>query len=48
MGAAYSLTPEEQEMSELLQRNGWPKKQADAEAKRALKDAAEEDGYDGP
>ena len=43
-----ALPPEEQEMAALLMRNGWPKDEAEAEAKRALADAAEEDGYDGP
>jgi hypothetical protein len=28
--------------------NGWSKAEAEAEAVRALADAAEEDGYDGP
>ncbi len=45
---AERTTPEEMEFSAMLQSRGWPKTEADAEAKRALADAAEEDGYDGP
>lgn len=42
------LSPEEREFAARLIGNGWSKEEAEAEAVRALADAAEEDGYDGP
>lgn len=42
------LSPEEREFADMLIGNGWPAAEAEAEARRALADAAEEDGYDGP
>ena len=47
-GNEPSLTAEEAELYRLLRRNGWGHEEAHAEALRALADAAEEDGYDGP
>ena len=53
MAAFHSFAEQEQaaaeiEFAEKLVRNGWGMDEARAEAKRALADAAEEDGYDGP
>jgi hypothetical protein len=48
IGQTGPLTYAELEMSAMLQERGWTKKNADEEARRALADAAEEDGYDGP
>jgi hypothetical protein len=42
------MTYAELEMSAMLQERGWTKKDADEEARKALADAAVEDGYDGP
>lgn len=38
----------ENELARRLVGNGWNRKEALIEAKKALVDAAEEDGYDGP
>lgn len=38
----------EEEMVERLIEAGWPPYEAEDEVKRALREAAEEDGYDGP
>jgi len=42
------LSKEERELYELLRKNGWPHEDAFKEATTALRDAAMEDGYDGP
>lgn len=42
------LTDAEKEMADMLEKNGWPRTNAEAEAVRALAEAAVEDGYDGP
>lgn len=38
----------QEEMARMLMRAGWSEKEAREEAIRALDDAAQEDGYDGP
>lgn len=43
-----ALEPEERAWAEMLVSRGWSEVEAAKEVKRALADAAEEDGYDGP
>jgi len=43
-----SYTEEEKAFAAMLVKNGWAEDDALKEARRALAEAAEEDGYDGP
>jgi hypothetical protein len=42
-----SLTDAEEKLADMLEKHGWPRANAEAEAVRALAEAAVEDGYDG-